>query len=507
MADRSRQYFDSLCLGIGTALLALVVAAAYSLPAHQQYMVVANILLSAIGFFAASWTIESPGLQLMFIKAGLKGIDLNKATTERDMKTNQVKRPIVGISIPESQGVVIATVYILVLSIFIPFAFTGFGKPSSTRVQGDRDPEWLSLMSGLQSRLSAKEIDQLTGLWSARGEPSGSYFPSHEILSEYLAVALSVGLAAFMGFADDVLNLRWRHKIHLPFLANLPLLLVYHVSGGLTGLAVPNQLRWVLGGAEYIELSFLFYIYLLVLVGGSTQSINIYAGVNGLEVGQAVVIAVAVCCLNSIQILRAAENPDRWDMYRSNHVQSLVLMLPFLATSVALLRVNWFPSRVFVGDTYAYFAGAALAAVSIVGHFSKTMLLLLIPQIANALYSLPQVLRLIPCPRHRMPTFRLSSGNIIPSYCEFVPARLSFLGRLVFRAICSLRLADVSQPDPSTDMVRMSNLTLINLMLVNFGPCQEDVLCLRLLSIQAGCAALAFIVRFIIAGCFYDAVL
>ena len=41
--------------------------------------------------------------------------------------------------------------------------------------------------------------------------------------------------------ADNVLDLRWRQKIPLPFLANLPLMVVYHASGGLTGVAVPNQ--------------------------------------------------------------------------------------------------------------------------------------------------------------------------------------------------------------------------------------------------------------------------
>ena len=34
------------------------------------------------------------------------------------------------------------------------------------------------------------------------------------------------------------------------------------------------------------------------------------------------------------------------------HVQSLLLVTPFLATSAALLRLNWFPSKVFVGDAY-----------------------------------------------------------------------------------------------------------------------------------------------------------
>merc|ERR1712113_135672 len=102
------------------------------------------------------------------------------------------------------------------------------------------------------------------------------------------------------GFMDDVLDLRWRHKIPLPFLATLPLLLVYHASGSETGVMVPNQLRGLLG--DYLDLGIFFYAFLLTLAVFSTHAINIYAGVNGLEVGQSVVIAVSVLLLNIVQL-------------------------------------------------------------------------------------------------------------------------------------------------------------------------------------------------------------
>lgn len=40
-----------------------------------------------------------------------------------------------------------------------------------------------------------------------------------------------------------------------------------------------------------------------------------------------------------------------------------------------------FPSAVFVGDTFCYFAGMTFAVVGILGHFSKTVLLFFIPQV------------------------------------------------------------------------------------------------------------------------------
>ena len=50
-----------------------------------------------------------------------------------------------------------------------------------------------------------------------------------------------------LGFADDVLDLRWRHKVLLPSLASLPLLMVYLVNVGSTTIIVPKPLRLLFG--------------------------------------------------------------------------------------------------------------------------------------------------------------------------------------------------------------------------------------------------------------------
>lgn len=117
-------------------------------------------------------------------------------------------------------------------------------------------------------------------------------------------------------------------------------------------------------------------------------------------------------------------------------------MLPLIGTTLALLHYNWYPSQVrrvgtvpepchlpgsrlpgndtsvpalpphpawprrtqvFVGDTFTYFSGMALAVAGILGHFSETLLFFFIPQIINFVYSLPQLLKIVPCPRHRLP--------------------------------------------------------------------------------------------------------
>jgi UDP-N-acetylglucosamine--dolichyl-phosphate N-acetylglucosaminephosphotransferase len=80
------------------------------------------------------------------------------------------------------------------------------------------------------------------------------------------------------------------------------------------------------------------------------QAINIYAGINGLEAGQSLVIAVAVLTANVFELWAGAGA-------HSPHLFSALLAVPFIATTLGLLQHNTYPAQVFVGDTFCYFAG------------------------------------------------------------------------------------------------------------------------------------------------------
>uniref|UniRef100_A0A2C9KWY5 UDP-N-acetylglucosamine--dolichyl-phosphate N-acetylglucosaminephosphotransferase n=1 Tax=Biomphalaria glabrata TaxID=6526 RepID=A0A2C9KWY5_BIOGL len=120
-------------------------------------------------------------------------------------------------------------------------------------------------------------------------------FPHHEYI-HYLAALLSICCMVFLGFADDVLDLRWRHKLLLPTFASLPLLTVYFININATNVIMPKQLRWVLGFD--LNLGPLYYLYMGMLAVFCTNAINIHSGVNGLEVGQSCVISLSVLIFN-----------------------------------------------------------------------------------------------------------------------------------------------------------------------------------------------------------------
>ena len=63
----------------------------------------------------------------------------------------------------------------------------------------------------------------------------------------FIAGLLSICCMIFLGFADDVLDLKWRDKLLLPTMASLPLLVVYFVNIGVTNIIVPKPFRFILG--------------------------------------------------------------------------------------------------------------------------------------------------------------------------------------------------------------------------------------------------------------------
>ena len=176
-----------------------------------------------------------------------------------------------------------------------------------------------------------------------------------------------------------------------------------------------------------------------------------------------------------------------------SHLLSIYFLLPFIGVSAALLFHNWYPSKVFVGDTYCYFAGMVFAVVGILGHFSKTLLLLFIPQIFNFLYSTPQLFKLIPCPRHRLPKFSASTGLLDASVTEWTSPPSPLIDTAL-RLLRSLRLVRITQ-DENGRITESSNLTILNLWLVWMGPMREDQLAWHMVAVQAVCGMLGLFVR------------
>ncbi|GAY60845.1 hypothetical protein CUMW_205280 [Citrus unshiu] len=358
----------------------------YKIESELQRSILINAGLSLAGFFITQKMI--PVASRYVLRRNLFGYDINKKGTPQGT-----------IKVPESLGIVVGAVFLVLAILFQYFNFTA-------------DSNWLV---------------------------------------EYNAALASICFMLLLGFVDDVLDVPWRVKLILPSFAALPLLMAY---AGHTSIIIPKPLVPYVG-LEILDLGWIYKLYMFLLAVFCTNSINIHAGLNGLEVGQTVVIASAILLHNIMQI-GASLDPE----YKQAHAFSIYLVQPLLATSLALFSYNWYPSSVFVGDTYTYFAGMTMAVVGILGHFSETLLIFFLPQVLNFLLSVPQLFGFVKCPRHRLPRF-----------------------------------------NPQTGLLTGTNDgTLVNFFLRLFGKMSEGSLCAALLVFQAIACCLCFVLRYFLTG-------
>jgi UDP-N-acetylglucosamine--dolichyl-phosphate N-acetylglucosaminephosphotransferase len=83
-----------------------------------------------------------------------------------------------------------------------------------------------------------------------------------------------------LGFTDDMIDLAWRFKLIFPFFFMVPIIRAF---SGSTFLIIPFPFSYIIG--ETLDLGVLFSLYIILLGVYFTNTINIYAGINGLEVG------------------------------------------------------------------------------------------------------------------------------------------------------------------------------------------------------------------------------
>lgn len=311
----------------------------------------------------------------------------------------------------------------------------------------------------------------------------------NDVALQFGSGTLSICCMLFLGFVDDILELRWRYKLIFPLISSIPLVLTYHLTGGITVVVVPTPLKALLGNS--VDLGHLYHVYMSTLCVFSTNAINIYSGINGLEVGQSIVIASALLLHNFLQIFFVH------DSSLETQIISIYFLLPFLAVSIALFTWNQFPAKIFVGDSYVYFAGITFSCAAVLGHYGKTLILFFVPQIVNFLFSFPQLVGIFPCPRHRMPMLSSDKVNLEPSVFYIKIQNNSSIYLLV-SILFKLGLIQVKYVERKKEccIFRITNLTVPNFVLLRLGRMPERNLFFILMLVQLFFSLIGFLIRY-----------
>jgi UDP-N-acetylglucosamine--dolichyl-phosphate N-acetylglucosaminephosphotransferase len=169
-----------------------------------------------------------------------------------------------------------------------------------------------------------------------------------------LASMISVSIITVIAYMDDTSGwkqgfVRWKKPL-ITVIAVLPLIpfLLDRVSFIILG--------------YLIELPWLFYPLILVPIGFivATNAVNLLGGFNGLEVTLAIIGFSALA-------------------WFTQGTAFFPILIVSIASLVAFLWFNKYPSNVFPGDTLTYFVGTLFAVTAVMGLYQTITILIMAP--------------------------------------------------------------------------------------------------------------------------------
>ena len=191
-------------------------------------------------------------------------------------------------------------------------------------------------------------------------------------------VFLSYGL---LGFVDDFLKVRYHNNKGLPTLIKLALqtviaivfYIIFKNNGGestlvITSLGLNINLGWAYG------------LFILLVLVGTTNAVNITDGLDGLAGGLSALAFMAYGVI--------AWGTTWLSGYQDIAIFSFVLV----GSLIGFLFFNAYPAKVFMGDTGSLALGAALATIAILTRHEMSLILIGGVFVVETLSSLIQII-------------------------------------------------------------------------------------------------------------------
>jgi phospho-N-acetylmuramoyl-pentapeptide-transferase len=197
---------------------------------------------------------------------------------------------------------------------------------------------------------------------------------SRHTLPALAVFGVTIGCGA-LGFLDDFIKLRHRRSLGLH--GRWKLLLLVGITFFLGWAAVHEDLetKIYVPPLGTIDLWWLWYALLFVIVAGAANGVNLTDGIDGLAAGTGIIALIAFTAINILTFIRLGQsafaNPDEARAY----LDMAVLGGALAGAAIGFLWFNAFPADVFMGDTGSMAIGGALGGFAVM---TKTELLLLL---------------------------------------------------------------------------------------------------------------------------------
>ena len=184
-------------------------------------------------------------------------------------------------------------------------------------------------------------------------------FNSKSNFTEIFALLSVIIMLALLGFTDDIfgwkIGLNKKTRLILVLFSSIPLMAI---NAGRSDISIP------LFGT--IDLGIVYpIIFIPIGIIGATTTFNFLAGYNGLEAGQGILLLSA---LGIVAFLTG----NSW---------LAIIALCMIASLIAFIFYNFYPAKVFPGDSLTYAVGGLIAVMAILGNFERIAVFFFIPYI------------------------------------------------------------------------------------------------------------------------------
>jgi phospho-N-acetylmuramoyl-pentapeptide-transferase len=196
---------------------------------------------------------------------------------------------------------------------------------------------------------------------------------SHWTTAGLTVFGITMACAA-IGFADDYMKVRHRRSLGLAGRWKLLLLAGITVVVGYivrdldydTAIYVPVV-------DSKLELTFLFYALLFLILAGAANGANLTDGIDGLAVGVGIIALLTFTAMNVFTYIRSSQVAPEQDLAA---LDQAILGASLIGGAIGFLWYNAFPAEVFMGDTGSMAIGGALGGFAIVSQ-SELLLILI----------------------------------------------------------------------------------------------------------------------------------
>jgi phospho-N-acetylmuramoyl-pentapeptide-transferase len=210
---------------------------------------------------------------------------------------------------------------------------------------------------GPQSHLQKQGTPTMGGVMFFFSMILGTVFLAGDSSVAWFMLVCALGFG-FIGFIDDYIKIVKKRSLGLTAKQKLLAQLVFSIAlafaadyiGISTAVTIP-LLGW------NVELSVGYVFFVVFLLVGTTNAVNLTDGLDGLASGVTLIVALGYVLIG----------------YMSGNVSVMVFAAVLMGSCLGFLVFNHHPAKVFMGDTGSLALGGAVAALAIV---TKTELLL-----------------------------------------------------------------------------------------------------------------------------------